>query len=278
MFAKEDLIKAIRKGDSRLRVDNVIIQAGDIKIRGSGMLIITKEQLWIELAISPKSRLPEKNPSLWNQSNFWKVRGTIAHLFPFEATRVVPGTRTTSGSFTVLELRFRNVDLVEPRLSAKARRDFKRQVEALGITDWGKASRRSRTITQASSKHRPLAEFEAVLAETKLEGHTDGTAKTTKHPYLGKITASKSDTVICRCRTYTVALIEREGDVHIHFKSSLRYRSNSAVDDFRVFSSVLDAVSFLTGVSAWPYHLRQWRDGIKKREMYANGSGAAARV
>ncbi len=93
----DEFAKAVRSGDARLRVDRVVVTAGINKFRGAGVLRIAKGRMHLDVTLSGKAKAPDEKKTVWNEADFWKLRGVIEHSLPFVATHVSPAERRMSG-------------------------------------------------------------------------------------------------------------------------------------------------------------------------------------
>lgn len=265
----DDFAKTVRSGEARLRVDRVVVTAGTTKFRGEGLLVITKSKMQIELTLARNAKLPNEHRTVWNEANLWRLRGVIEHALPFVATHVSSAEHTVSGSTTVVTLDFTTLELVERRASAKERKEIQRQLDILGLHQ-KEAPALAVSPTSAVRRKRKIAtaRFEAVLVDCKRLAENVVTHTVCKNAFLGKTTHWKADTYVACGSDYDVALIQRDGDLHVHFRSKGRYRSRSATEDSQRFQAVLEAIGFTHGFNPWPYRLRQWREGSLKQDWF----------
>lgn len=263
----DEFAKAVRSGDARLRVDRVVVTAGTTKFRGAGLLRISKGEMHLDVTLSGTAKAPDEKRTVWNEADFWKLRGVIEHFLPFAATHVSPAERRMSGRTSAVTLNFSTLELVGTRPSAKERKEMLRLLDELQLrhkeapapaTPPAPARRRERKIA--------VARFEAVLVDCKSLADNTVTHTVRRNAFLGKTTGWKADTFVARGSDCDVALIQRDGDLHIHFRSKGRYHSRSTTEDFQRFQAVLDAIGFTHGFNPWPYRLQQWRSGILKQD------------
>ncbi len=266
-----EFAKLVRDGDARLRVDKVIVSAGKARFRGSGVLVVTSKELLLELTLSAKSRAPDEKKTVWNEADFWKLRGVIEYSLPFTATRVSPGTRTYSNGVNMVLLEFHAIELTRTRMSEKERRTLRLRFDAVSNC-FSKATPPETEATEAkpASKRRtiPLARFTATLVNSKLLADNEVTHTLRRNSFLGKTTGWEADTYVERGRDFDVALVKDGTDLQVHFRSKARYRSKSAAEDRERFQAVLDAISFTHGFNAWPYRLQQWREGREEIDRF----------
>ena len=197
------------------------------------------------------------------------VEGVIEHSLPFAATHVSPAERRMSGRTSSVTLNFSTLELVGTRPSAKERKEMLRLLDELQLRHKeapapamppAPARRRARKID--------VARFEAVLVDCKSLADNTATHTVRRNAFLGKTTSWKADTFVARGSDYDVALIQRDGDLHVHFRSKGRYHSRSTTEDFQRFQAVLDAIGFTHGFNPWPYRLQQWRNGSLKQDRF----------
>ncbi len=258
----------VRKGDARLRVDKVIVSAGKTRFYGSGVLVVTTQEMRLELTLSVKSRAPDYDKSVWNEADFWKLRGVIEHSLPFTATHVSPGMRTYSNGINVVSLKFHSIDITPTRMSEKERKALRLQFEAVSKQHSAAATPQPEAKPSTKQRAIPLARFTATLANTKLLAKNEVTHTLRRNSFLGKTTGWEADTYIEKGREFDVALIKKGTDLQVHFRSKARYQSKNAAEDRERFHTVLDAISFTHGFNAWPYRFQQWREGHKEMDTF----------
>jgi hypothetical protein len=230
----DQFAELVRSGEGKLRVSKVVLYAEGRKIRGHGVLKINTEELELDLELAPKSQMPGRGKSIWNEEDFWRLSGVIEGNLSFTSGRVSPGSRTDHFGRTTRTVQ----SLHLPRIDLKPEAPSKKQ-----------------------SKE-PKVKFEAVLIGCQQFFLNAGTSTTINNDFLDKRTRSSADTFIDRRHDYDFALIERDnGDMEVHLRSKSKFRSKGEEDDRRRFQALLSAVGFTHGFQPWPFHLTYWRDG-----------------
>lgn len=257
-MSADEFAEIVRKGEGRLRVDRVVVRAGEFRFSGSGSLEIIGEEFRLDVALSKSSSAPAFGAKLWNEDDFWSLRGLVEHSLPVSATHVSPCKHSSSEKLIVVTLAFGSLRVMSSRISAKKRREMLRLLEE--IRQKHPASH-PQTEGRKPERKRTVARFEALIPDFKLPAHNAGTTTVRKNPFFKyNAQSSEADTLILRGRTYDVALIQRRDDVEIHLRSKGRYKSKSAAEDSNLFQGVLDAVGFCYGFNPWPHRRQQWRD------------------
>lgn len=236
-------------------MDRINLVAGTETFRGSGALIVTKEQFRLDLTLSGNSKSPGRLEGIWREEDLWKVKGRIEDEILFRATHVSPRQHTSSGLLLVVALEFQTIELIEPKISAKERRAMVQQLERLNL--------RAQAIPTKSKKPRQIASasFVATLLNVKLLAENRKTTKTTTNPFIGRTRSWSADTFVAKGRDSIVALVRRDGDLEVHMRSARRWKSKSSAEDLARFQAVLDAVGFTHGFNPWPHRLQQTRNG-----------------
>jgi hypothetical protein len=262
----DEFAKLVRKGDGRLRVDNVTVSAGNARFRGSGVLVVATKELRLELTLSAKSKAPDEHKPVWNEADFWKLRGVIEHSLPFTATHVSPGTRTYSNGINMVSLRFHAINLTPRRTSEKERKALRLRFDELSKRYSNAAPPETEATPSPKRRTIALARFTATLVNSKLLAENEVTHTLRRNSFLGKTTGWEADTYVEKGRDFDVALVKEGTDLQVHFRSKARYRSKSAAEDRERFQAVLDAIGFTHGFNAWPYRVQQWREGREEMD------------
>jgi hypothetical protein len=190
---------------------------------------------------------------MWKPANAWKISGVIEGDLKFSSNHVTPSGQNSSWRFGgklnhVQKLRFGKINLAPTEFDAlsKAKRD--------------KVLQRPPT---PSSKHSSV-EFHAVLFDCEQSFLNAATFTRVKNDFLGVDGGGSAlDTFIDRSNKYDFALLKREKDIHVHFRSKSQFRSVSREDDWRRFYALLAGVGLTHGFQPWPYRVEFWRAGRK---------------
>lgn len=260
LMTADEFAEMVRKGGGKLRVDRVVVTAGQARFRGSGMLQITEGEFQMDLLLSRTSKAPDDRKLEWKEADYWKLRGVVEHTRHIVATHVSPSARSWSGDLATVTLRFHSLELVESRREANERRRTRELVEELR-----KKHAESNPLpalgTRKREKKVATSRFIATLVNCKLPWPNAVTRTVRTNPFLGKTSGGKLDTLVAHGSSFDVALIQRETDLQIHLRSKARYRSKNSAEDSKRFQAVLNAIGFCYGFNPWPYRLQQWRDG-----------------
>lgn len=264
----DDFAELVRKGDARLRADKVVVTMGKTHFNGSGVLLATMKGLRLDVTLSAKSKTPDEKRSVWNDADFWRLRGVIENHLPFTATHVAPAKQSSLNGVNSVSLSFHAIELTSKRLNTKERKALLLRFEKArkAIVEAGASEPEATSSIRPRRRKIALARFAAVLVNSELLSANTVTHKLHRNSFLGKTTGWYADTFVEKGRDYDIALIKKDTDLHVHFRSRGRYKSKNAAEDRRRFQAVLDAIGFTHGFNPWPYRLQQWRDGREEMD------------
>src|ERR1700682_604528 len=111
----------VRAGNEKLRVDNVVVNAGGVKLHGRGVLRIGPEELEIDLTLSGRQAPPEARQII-TRKDAWRLSGLIDNHLRFRCDNVSPGGkgRWRNGIVTITRT-LHSIELV----SGRAKRTIK---------------------------------------------------------------------------------------------------------------------------------------------------------
>jgi hypothetical protein len=254
----DELTTLIRDRRGQLRVDDVIINAGEAKLSGRGMLIFDRENLEIDLTLSGKN-VPAHGRVITSK-DFWRLSGFIAGELPFRCNTVSPGGRMKSSNGIVTITRSLNpIELVvDKRDSSKASRRRSAATRKLGF----------KPVRHKLATDCPFR-FEATIVDCVLPAANGGTTTTWNNDFLGESSRQSLDTFSGETTAARYALITASNgnDLNIYFESKQGFESVSEEGDWRKFRTFLGALAFLNGVHPWPFRIRYWRDGHLLSEL-----------
>lgn len=240
--------EVVRGGGDKLRVDNVVLEAGDARLRGRGLLSIGRDRLEIDLTLSAKG-LPAHNRVI-TKKDFWRMSGVIADGLPFRCDNVSPGgTMRIANGILSITRRLHPIELViEPLNSPKAKRRRRVHERLLGLKPSSKSPDNS-------------FQFEATIVECPLPAANGGTKTAWNNDFLGESSSSSLDTFCGEVKTARYALIRaRNGtDLEIYFRSKEGFGNGDDTADWRKFRTFLAAFGFASGVHPWPFHIKYSR-------------------
>jgi hypothetical protein len=249
----DEFVKLARTGDAKFRVTKVILHAEGQKFRCQGSLLVGKRDFELNLEVDLKHQTPEPKRVVWTPADAWKVSGTIEGDLKFSCDQVSPLGKEHFWSFGerkpyIQKLSLESIDLIPSGFDA--------------LSPVQKAKLLGRPIPKKPKY--PDVEFHAMLFGCKPVFLNAGTRTEIKNDFLGNFRGGSSfDTFIDRNNDYDFALIKKDGDTHIHFRSKSQFHSVSAADDWRRFYALLFAIGFTHGFQPWPYRILHYRDGRK---------------
>src|ERR1035441_3555401 len=86
----DDFVKIVRCGQGKLRVDEILINAGSQELHGKGMLEISREKIEIHVTLNKGENLPEIRYGVYSAKDYWQLTGIIEDQLPFKCDQVGP--------------------------------------------------------------------------------------------------------------------------------------------------------------------------------------------
>lgn len=245
----------VRGGSDKLRVDNVILEAGDARLRGRGLLRIERDRLEIDLTLNARG-LPEHSRVI-TKKDFWRMSGLIANGLAFRCDTVSPGgtMRSENGILSITRRLYPIELVVEPPDSPKAKRRRRAHEKMLGF----------KPSTQLPDNS---FQFEATIVDCPLPAANGGTETVWNNDFLGESSSSSADTFCGELETARYALIRaRNGtDLEIHFRSKEGVGTGNGTADWRKFRAFLAAFGFATGAHPWAFRTKYSRGWYRVSE------------
>jgi hypothetical protein len=248
-----EFVGLIRKGDTKFHVTKIVLDAEGQTIRGQGTLNTVEDDFEIILEVPSKYEVPNPKRDIWKPENAWRMSGLIEGDLKFSCDRVSPSGRGSSWAIgkrprQIQRLRLEKLNLVPSGTEAFSKKKRERLLQ--------------RPPT-SKNKH-PDVEFQAVIFDCKPLFLNAGTTTVIKNDFLGTFSGGGAfDTFIDRGNKYDFALIKKDGDLHVHFRSKGGFHSISEADDWRRFRALQMGIGFTHGFQPWPYRIEYWRDGRK---------------
>jgi hypothetical protein len=254
----DQFVTAIRKGDEKFRVSKITLKAEGQIIRGQGSLSVVGDDFKIDLEVAQRYNVPEPQRELWKPADAWKISGLIEGALKFTSDWVSPQGHSRSWVFGrksgfIQHLRLDRINLVPMGFDALSE------------------AKRARILQRPRVKRAkyPDVEFHAVLFDCEPVFLNAGTDTKVRNDFLGAYSGGSAlDTFLDRGREYDFALIKKDGDTHIHFRSKSQFHSVSEQDDRRRFQALLMGVGFTHGFQPWPYRIQFWRGGRKVTDQF----------
>ncbi|MBA4138226.1 MAG: hypothetical protein C0518_12995 [Opitutus sp.] len=247
MPTADKFAEAVRAGAGTFALTKVRIDCGRRQIlRGAGSLVLKPERFEITVTLPNSAPVPAEPKGLIKAADCWKLDALVegrlgiksARLFPAPRRRIMSRVQTLTFKLEALDL---EVDDHQRQTTNQMRKEH-------GLPPLKGPKRR--------------VEFFAVIPKTELVFLNAGTETTVKHPYLGPVgTGGSTDTYMAETKDFEFALIERNGDLHVHARSRAGYRGTNRAHDERLMQGLLAAVGFVHGVHPWPSHQRAWLNG-----------------
>jgi hypothetical protein len=245
-----EFAKLVRAGKDKLRVDRVVVIAGETKLRGQGILRIEPGTLEIDLTLVGRT-IPDHS-RVTTKKDAWSMSGVIEGVLPFNCDNVSPGgsNRSQNGILTITR-RLHPIELVTASPdSPKSKHRRARLMRQLGFKpDKGKADR--------------SFEFEATIVDCLLPAANARTTTTKNNEFLGESSSVALNTFSGELSRARYALIgdRKNSDLNIYLRSRDEHPSTGATNDWRLFRAFLAAFAFVTGVQPWPFRITYSHDG-----------------
>ena len=262
-----ELAKAVRSGDEKLRADDLVLDTGSKKLTGKGYLHVQPAALTIYMTLDAEGDHPEEgSPRVATKSDFWKMTGIIERELVFRCNfPPVPTMHFHNGLVTVeatvnpieVEANAWNLLTLEER-----KEKWKQFQTAFGIpaTDIDFEANETEKLADGSF------EFRADFVDHELRFKPEATHIERKNPFFGKESSSWNyDTLTGETSTYKFAFIQddRNNDLRLVMRSKEDQPPLSEAEHLQKYETLSEAIAFVHGINAWPYRLQYWRAGSK---------------
>jgi hypothetical protein len=255
-MSAEDFVRIVREGNEKLRVDDVVVNAGSVKLRGRGILQVEQEKpLRIDLTLSGRNA-PPSHSRVTTKKDFWSLSGIINGHLRFQCDNVSPGGnwRSANGIVTITRT-LPSIELVTERFDSPNRiKRVKASAKRMGLKPFDDPNE--------YSPDRSFS-FEATLVNCDLPATNAWSETKWTNDFLRERLTTSADTFIGEMATTRYAFIREENkrDLDIYLRSKDECQSVSEEDDLRKFRALLNAFAFADGVQPWPFHIRYERGG-----------------
>ena len=261
----DELTKAVRRGDEKLRADDLVVDTGTKKLTGKGYLLVRPTKLVILMTLNAGGDpLAQGSPGVVTMSDFWTMTGTIDHDLGFRCKcGPVPtqhyrnGVWTLEESVSPIELETKGWDT----LTTQERRDRWNELRAVVPTP-------SADLDFDAAEAARLAdgsfEFQADFVDHELRFKNEVTHTERKNVFFGNEGSGwKTDTLVGETSTYKFAFIQEDdsNDLRLVIRSKENQPPLSEAAHLRKYESLGFALAFVHGINVWPYRLRYWRAG-----------------
>lgn len=247
MLTADKFADAVRKGEGTFALDKVRIDCGQRRIlRGGGSLVLKPSGMKLIVTLPNSMRVPPDPLGVIKAKDCWKLEARVEGNLSISTDRLTPASRRRilDGTQT-LTFELDGVDLDIPPAYRQTTNQLRRQYGQPPL----KGPRRR-------------IQFFALIPKTKLMFLNSHTETTVKHPFLGSMGSSSSmDSYLAETKDFEFALVEREGDLHVHVRSRRGYRGRNRREDQRLMQGFLSAVGFIQGMHPWPCCQRAWFNG-----------------
>jgi hypothetical protein len=274
---KQNFLEEVRRKGGRFRVDDITIQAGDNEFTGKGSMEVVDDQFELTVNLLAPSVEPPSPLGFVSSDNFWTVKGMIEDEICF-MMRALPSSNSRNYAFgrgERLSLKFSTHRLELgasgfDSLTTKEQHELQRTLVKPDVS--GSESNAGKDDpTDISAK----VYFVAVLPDFKLVDRNGGTITETKNDFLGESSHSTSDTFSGEMSEWEFGLIQRDGDLHVHFISKPEHHSTGEQQDWQLFTAFLNALAFIHGRHGWPFSVEHRRDGkLLVHRLQLNGEVA----
>lgn len=264
----DDFVKIVRKGSDKLRVDGLVLQAGERELRGKGMLVITQDKLELQMTFDPGEEPPNVGSGVFTNRDCWKVSGVIETHLHFKCDFVSPaGNASWFNGVTKRMFKLHPIQLIPSGWDALSRKErsaawAELQHQAAAADD-GKPL--EPVSGDAESEQLSSSYFRALLVNYEMfainrEPEPPGAAAfegELKNPHERAFTGEVGD--------FDFALIKeaQNDDLCVLLKSKKGCPTQSEQADWKKFYAFMRALAFVHGIHAWPYRIEYWREGKK---------------
>lgn len=262
---EDELSKIIRRGDRTLRVDDLVLDDGVEKRKGKGHLRIQRKKLTILMVLNSMANARRMSgPGVVTKSEFWKLTGLIEHSLRFHCNfgpgltyRVHNKLRSFEGTVNPIEL--------EPRGSCTLPiRERKTRWKRIRKAFKEPFSNAAFEAAEAERLADGSFEFEAHFVKHELRSMNEGTKIERKHPFTGgEGGVDKLDTLMGETSSYKFAFIQADDsdDLRLILRSKDGQPPLNETEHWKKYYSLIQAISFVHGINAWPYRLQYRRGG-----------------
>jgi hypothetical protein len=247
MLTADNFAEAVRKGHGTFALNRVRIDCGEKRIlRGGGSITVKPTGFELSVTLPNSQRVPPTPLYVLKPLDCWKLEGRLEGLFGVSTNQLTPAPhRRITAGIQILTFFLHGLDLEIAAPNRQTTNQFRKKFGQLPLKG---AKRR--------------IEFFAQLPKTELMFLNAGTETTVKHPFLGASgSSSRIDTYVAETRDFEFALVERDGDLHIHARSRPGYSGRNRSEDKRLMQGLLTAVGFIHGVHPWPCRQRAYLNG-----------------
>jgi hypothetical protein len=259
-----------------LRLDEVVVRAGNDTFHMNGSLRIAEQTFVLDLVLRERLSLERQGIGEWlrrlwrrsfgtprsetrdlpriggfvGASQFWNVSGIIENSLRFHC-RTVP----SSHGLSLGEISSRGARFEVSRLSlAHDPMTHEQTSQLISRLNNPKGNVRERILDSSFFDDNPLGdvafEFRSVIPRVKPLWKTSFTETVETNEYLGSSTVTRRDTLTGHASDYEFALIEGGEDMELH----MRYRSGQDGSEEAArarFSALAQAVAFTHGCEPW---------------------------
>ena len=266
----DELAKAVRRGDEKLRADDLVVETGTERLTGKGYLLVRPTALIILMTLDAGAgSLGQGRSGVVTTSDYWTMTGTIDHDLKFRCKcGPVPtqhyrnGACTLEESVSPIELEIKGWDT----LTTQERRKKWEELHALFPTPSADADFYT---AEAGRLADGSFEFQANFVDHELRFKNEVTHTERKNAFFGNEGSGwKTDTLLGETSTYKFAFIQEDdsNDLRLVIRSKENQPPLSEAAHLRKYESLGHALAFVHGINAWPYRLCYWRSGSKSSE------------
>lgn len=240
----DEFINIVRKGSEKLRIDEVIINTGQQKLRAKGILQISQKKISANVTIEKGEKLPQMQAGIYTKKDSWKVTGLIEDSLQFKCENVGPIVDTQwswqsgmSDRITRCIFKLHPLDLIPAGWDAATREQRKQflQQNQMPTTGYG------------VDKTEDNVSFYATLLEYPLNTSSWGNEIKGETEYFN----------------FVLAKSEKTSDLQVSLESKREYSSQGEENDWKRFHAFMNALAFVNGTNTWPYRIQYWRAGQK---------------
>jgi len=271
---KQEFLKSVRRGKEKFRADDIVVSTAKGEFHGKGIVEIANGRFRIQVTLSTDTPCPELPQGIIGHRDFWLIKGVIEDEIGFKV-HSLPSKSTQNSTFgqldkSALEFSANWMELTPTAFECLTNEDLfemQRQAnpnapaEQTTMKALPTASEECDVLVTKVGAQSVKVTFHAVLPDFKLIECNEGTETTIKNVFLGESSHSSLDTFQGEMSGWKYGLIQREGDLLVHFLSKPEHQSLGDAHDRGLFHAFLTALAFMHAQHAWPFSVEHRRDG-----------------
>ncbi|MDB6125361.1 MAG: hypothetical protein JWQ71_4354 [Pedosphaera sp.] len=246
----------VRKGEEKLRVDEIKIETGSEQFFGHGLLLLKNNEFELQLNLGMTASAGLKRIGVFHQSDTWVMTGKINNCLEFKCPGLFPAAEEHIFNETkTFHFHPDCIELIPTGFDALSR--IEKEAAFKAINPDHKAPNRGCEV-----------EFHAYCADYKLLFCNGGTESVSTNDFFGHSSQSTLNTFMDSTDNYDFGLINEGSDLHICLRSKSTWNSGNVEKDWNLFEGLQHSIGFVHGKNAWPYRIIYWSNGKKMTDRF----------